>query len=366
MFRFTVLLWLLFAHTVTIYSEGTSQEAILRVFAIRKGHEKDKELDEVRKYVKTTVGSNEEETEERWALDHHGGVMWFYLKTTESIAKEIMEKWSTMIETSSILNFEDDAMEDQAVDITDDDIPETNPGAQGIRYSGDIHFNNLTKRALETKQDVRENCMLSQLPTYETPDPCLYFTDSKQGEGVMVYVVDNDFKHIKWGKSKDHVFIDPLDGLPSWIGFANHEIPPYDTVPANCYYRHGTAVLSKLLGAKYGVAKNVKPILVKVSDRNCRRSLLFRIEAYEKIIVDIRHKTLIFESQSLKAPNFIVLTTYSIPNNMFNRNKVELGDALDRHSQAIQTLTNMRNVAYIAVAGNGPSGGNQWTMHEVC
>ncbi|KAK6532465.1 hypothetical protein TWF281_006654 [Arthrobotrys megalospora] len=327
---------------ILIHKRGTSkaQTVDLRVFTIKPGHEKDKELGKVRKYIKATLGSNEEETEERWALDHTGGVMWFYLKSTERIAKDILEKWNQTIEAFSTLEFKGIHGGSQQASnfdatgptVTNDSLDD--PGNEADSYdSSSAHH---IKRAIDSRVDALENCLLSQPPGYDLPNPCHYLTDATQGEG--------DFRHVNWGRSKDHIFIDDKDNLPRKIKFLN---PTLGSDPTSM---HGTMILGKLLGAKFGVARKVKPILVKTSDRKLRESGYTLMEGLEKVARDIKRKTLASESKNLGTPKFIVLTAYLLTD---LEEDAESQMAEYRHNMSIATLSQMPNVAVIAGAGNG-------------
>ncbi|KAK6347998.1 hypothetical protein TWF718_005819 [Orbilia javanica] len=212
-------------------------------------------------------------------------------------------------------------------------------------------------------KDVPENCILSQHDGYPLTDPCVYYTPRGQGVGVTVYIVDyafaihhKDFKHISWGSSKDHIFADDKDKLPSSFQFRNKRFLPNDVDEETLLLLRGTGVLSRLLGKKFGVARGVKPILVKTSDRfsSLQPENDHIFNAFTKVLLDIKKKSAKIDVSSRKAPKFIVLmaTDYRferLPGRPFQPYVKRLG-------QLIQEVSEMPNVAVVT------SDDNQYSM----
>ncbi|KAK6501327.1 hypothetical protein TWF481_009169 [Arthrobotrys musiformis] len=222
--------------------------------------------------------------------------------------------------------------------------------------------NELEKRARSRKQkiktwkDVPENCILSQHEGYPLTDPCVYYTTAEQGKGVTVYIVDHlfaihhkDFKHVSWGRTKDHIFTDEEDRLPRKWPFASKN--PH-MLPAGVDLKYlrllrGTAVLSKLLGSKFGVARGVKPILVKTSNRlsNPEPATDIIFDVLPKVIIDIKKKSLKFDVSKREAPKFIILMAVDYT---FDRGSGRaFRPYVGRFSQLIQELSEMPNVAVV-------------------
>ncbi|KAF3217213.1 hypothetical protein TWF679_002230, partial [Orbilia oligospora] len=225
------------------------------------------------------------------------------------------------------------------------------------------------------KNDVPENCIISQYDGYPLTRPCDFYTTAAQGEGVTVYIVDHafaiyhqvrlrilpsnylvspgtlDFKHVSWGKSKDHIFADEKDSLPSWFNFRNSPLIPNIVDEQTLPLLRGTAVLSKLLGKEFGVARGVKPILVKTSDRfsNLEPDTDHIFNVLPKVLLDIKRKSAKFDVSKREAPKFIILiaTDYA-----FERGSTPFGFHVRRLSQLIQELSEMPNVAVVTSDGN--------------
>ncbi|KAF3266583.1 hypothetical protein TWF128_010961 [Orbilia oligospora] len=208
------------------------------------------------------------------------------------------------------------------------------------------------------KNDVLENCIISQYDEYPLTHPCDYYTTAAQGEGVTVYIVDHafaiyhqDFKHVSWGKSKDHIFADEKDSLPSWFNFRNSPLVPNIVDEGTLPLLRGTAVLSKLLGKEFGVARGVKPILVKTSDRfsSLEPDTDHIFSVLPKVLLDIKRKSAKFDVSKREAPKFIILiaTDYA-----FERGSTPFGFHVRRLSQLIQELSEMPNVAVVTSDGN--------------
>ncbi|KAF3152005.1 hypothetical protein TWF594_005761 [Orbilia oligospora] len=208
------------------------------------------------------------------------------------------------------------------------------------------------------KNDVLENCIISQYDEYPLTHPCDYYTTAAQGEGVTVYIVDHafaiyhqDFKHVSWGKSKDHIFADEKDSLPSWFNFRNSPLVSNIVDEGTLPLLRGTAVLSKLLGKEFGVARGVKPILVKTSDRfsSLEPDTDHIFSVLPKVLLDIKRKSAKFDVSKREAPKFIILiaTDYA-----FERGSTPFGFHVRRLSQLIQELSEMPNVAVVTSDGN--------------
>lgn len=83
-----------------------------------------------------------------------------------------------------------------------------------------------------------------------------YQYDASAGKGITVYVMDT-------GASPENNEYKNMPGEKSWIysgaiGAKHHDTDKDDK------FGHGTCVLSKLAGPKYGVAKNVNIVVVKM------------------------------------------------------------------------------------------------------
>ncbi|KAK6518238.1 hypothetical protein TWF506_005397 [Arthrobotrys conoides] len=211
---------------------------------------------------------------------------------------------------------------------------------------------------IKTWLDVPENCIISQHEGYPLTDPCVYYTTAAQGKGVTVYVIDHafaihhqDFKHVSWGESRDHIFADEKDGLPSWINIRNPPFIPNPVDEETIPLLRGTAVLSKLLGKEFGVARGVKPILVKTSDRfsGLEPDTDHIFNVLPKVLFDIKRKSAKFDVSKREAPKFIILiaTDYT-----FERGSTPFGFHARRLSQLIQELSEMPNVAVVTSDGN--------------
>ena len=116
-----------------------------------------------------------------------------------------------------------------------------------------------------------------------------YQYDESSGKGITVYVVDT-------GASPHNNEYKNMPGKKSWIypgalGSNNHDTNPDDK------FGHGTCVLSKIAGPKYGVAKNVDIVVVKLQgshttdDKGNPTFAIYQetyLDAIQSIIYDIK------------------------------------------------------------------------------
>ncbi|KAK6341512.1 hypothetical protein TWF696_008584 [Orbilia brochopaga] len=152
-----------------------------------------------------------------------------------------------------------------------------------------------------TQTDRRELCLLSQFHDVKHPfgfkigKPCTYYTSSPEGAGVVVYLLDSgvnleheDFDHLRKANSK-----------PKYLYFDGKDLNPDDDdtrllednylEPDNT---HGTQALSRICGNKYGVAKLVTPVIVKVTDKEGKISTESVVKGLQIVADDINKRAL--------------------------------------------------------------------------
>ncbi|KAK6505656.1 hypothetical protein TWF481_007547 [Arthrobotrys musiformis] len=355
------------------------------VFFVRIGHEKDRELDDIRSFIKSELGSDRKKTKERWSRAVKGGIMWFYLKCDKGIAERIVKQWEKSVctpqcgcvlprhlifpkkEQSSVnVNAERNPISAiiqikyfrpcEPKVLTTDEFesipePETKSGTANKKGS-ESKDPKLHKRSylLKLKDQRPETCMVSKHPNAQNlqPDaPCTYETNSSQGRGVVVYVIDRgfdlrhtDFRDVNWAADEEHLFIDQDE---SWDSIRSIRITESNT--GSSPY-HGTLVLSKLLGAKNGVAKLVTPVIVKFTAETGRLASSWYVECIAEVIRRIEERT---GNGSQGGPQgsgqYIILSTFSTP--------LQTDDEKRRLDEAFETLRSLNNVLFVVSAGNG-------------
>ncbi|KAK6358060.1 hypothetical protein TWF730_007415 [Orbilia blumenaviensis] len=111
----------------------------------------------------------------------------------------------------------------------------------------------------------------------------------------------------------------------------------------------GTAVLSRLLGGEFGVAKSITPVLVKTSNRfgeiEPREDNI--LNTLPKILRDIKEKSSKVDISSKQAPKFIVLITIGLK---FGGASRAFSSRMAQFSQLVQELGEMPNVAIVTSA----------------
>ncbi|KAK6532466.1 hypothetical protein TWF281_006655 [Arthrobotrys megalospora] len=338
------------------------------MFEVKINNEHGKTLDKISEYANITLGSDIEQANRGWIVNYTDDTQQLFFRCSAEIAEDIKARWDTVILDAQPLapKYEPDEKGDASSvsSVVDENITPLNPGPS---WSPDKGFGSLvpamhmeqkraSKNKIQSRTDAQENCMLSKHKDSEVAIPCVYSTDSSQGKGVTVYIVDyafatfhKDFKHVSWGRSKDHIFVDERDSLPSLLNFKNKPMLPDESEGDRDLLRRGTNVLSKLLGAKFGVARKVKPILVKTSDRNSglepKLDSIFAV--LPKVIVDIKKKSAKFDVSAQGAPKFIVLLpgTYNL-----DRKTSAVVPHKAQFRQLIQELGEMPNVAVVCPA----------------
>ncbi|EPS44779.1 hypothetical protein H072_1230 [Dactylellina haptotyla CBS 200.50] len=329
------------------------------VFTIRKGKEKDKSLDEIRKYISTKFGTNTVETREKWAVDHQDGVMWFYLKCEIGSVREIMGKWNETILSFSSMKDEFKRGEDIVSGVSMDFLNNINMTADklGAKVKN--------KRTPEAYWSPRELCMISQNPGNDISDRCKYHTDHTMGAGVIFYVIDTsfaihhkDFEEIDWGESSDHIFTSSEDRLPSKDKTKNPDfkIDAKDRAEDPAKYqltqkhlKHGTFVLSKVVGERYGIAPNAKAVLVKVTNRELEFTAKFCIEALELTYKHIQLRIAKLTEKEKEDLRIILVFSIGI---FYEGNHPESIMEKERLINIVRALSNLPYVAFVTATGN--------------
>ncbi|KAK6497301.1 hypothetical protein TWF506_004774 [Arthrobotrys conoides] len=338
------------------------------VFNLHDGHSKDKDLDDIRKYIQAEVGSDRKKTKEKWAIGVYGGVMWFYLKCDKRTAEHIVKQWAKTVKSFSsveakIKECEESLPIDPAMEAL---VAKINEKMKS--NSTDVDTGNkdpeLHKRSYLLKVDGQrpETCMVSKHPNageLAPNSPCTYETNSSQGRGVIVYVVDSgfdirhtDFKDTNWAKDDEHIFIDEDDSMENFRSMKfiepNQMERPY----------HGTLVLSKLLGAKNGIAKLVTPVLVKYTSARGKHWPAWYVECLGEVLRRIEDH---MKKNSGAGPiaqgsgQYLILSNLVLPLEPGTEERKALDEFFKR-------LRSLNNVAYISAAGNGnhqPEGKNR-------
>ncbi|KAK6361023.1 hypothetical protein TWF730_007138 [Orbilia blumenaviensis] len=335
------------------------------VFTIRKDHGKDKELDEIRKFIQKEIDLDVDQKREKWVQDLDGDVIWFYLNCSKGKADEIAKRWEKSVYGFTSVKSERTKPEPKRIPIVTDDLEvdaslENDNAGTNITYKG-----RLSKRTYLMRIDKQsaETCMVSQhpmapnFPARPNFPPCVYQTNSAQGRGVTVYIMagefltrHEDFRDVKWPKDeKEHIFADLRQNF-KLSGYDND----LDYVPGD--YR-GTATLSKLLGRQNGIAKLVTPILVKISDRNGDVSLRSYTECLVEIMRRIKAKT--NQQGKSKDPadsgQFIILSAYRTIHDGGTSANNPARLVLD---EMFEMMRSYDNVAFVGATGEGLRGPN--------
>ncbi|KAK6514710.1 hypothetical protein TWF281_004907 [Arthrobotrys megalospora] len=311
------------------------------VFNIRKGRGSDKELDDIREFIHDTVGNDIEQTEEKWARGYKGGVI---------TAEYIVKQWETSVQGFASVESEKNQTGPEEMGL---ELEPSQGTASEKRELGQKH--RISKRAVELLNSQRwENCIVSNHPEVKDlpKTPCPYITDASQGRGVIVYVIDfgfnirhKDFKNTKWAKDDEHIFVDPKESFKKLRDIKLTEGPNY----TGRY--HGTSMLSKLLGAKNGIAKSVTPVIVKFTDRKGGWDLRFYVEVLCEILRKVDKKT----EESTQAGDFqqfLILASFVVHIPVDKRDVV-----FDQFIEAFKEVSSRQNVVYVATSGNGTPAG---------
>ncbi|KAK6532467.1 hypothetical protein TWF281_006656 [Arthrobotrys megalospora] len=297
------------------------------VFVVRPGYGKDPAFEDIDEYIISRLGSNATTTKNNKVFDPENGVAWFYAQTSEEAAWEIMMRWNQTI--STIIPF------GKLNQTANPGLNLTTPTKTAAIDDGQP---SRVKRVLETWKARPELCALSKAPGAPDEDPCEYITDSTQGSGVTVYIIGSganidheEFEHLD-RDSVAYIFADPQNNnkRQDKFKFGQAGLPL------------GTAVLSKLCGTRYGVAKQVTPVIVKVTDPNGETNILHitqgLMETYTSIVRNTKRNP---------NSNFIVIHTttldyYQLP---AGADPLKVG-----YEHIVKQLSNMRNVILVTGA----------------
>ncbi|EGX45640.1 hypothetical protein AOL_s00169g246 [Orbilia oligospora ATCC 24927] len=331
------------------------------VFTVRIGHGEDTELDDIRKYIQAELGSDRKKTKEKWARNVTGGIMWFYLKCSKGTAEHIVKQWEKSIQNFSsvearIKEFEASLLIDPTIETLKAKMNGGDKDTDTDNADPKLH-----KRSylLEVDGQRPETCMISKHPNAEDPapdSPCTYETNSSQGRGVIVYVIDSgfdirhtDFKDTNWAKDDEHIFIDGDDSMESLRSMklvqTSRQKNPY----------HGSLVLSKLLGAKNGIAKSVTPVLVKYTSASGKHYPGWYVECLAEVLQRIENNMKKSEGSGIPgAGQYLILSNLQLPLPVGTSERTQLDEVFKK-------LRALNNVVYVSSAGNGnpPPGGQR-------
>ncbi|KAF3929562.1 hypothetical protein ABW19_dt0206164 [Dactylella cylindrospora] len=165
----------------------------------------------------------------------------------------------------------------------------------------------LKKRETELRQtDLPELRMLSQPPN-ETTQSSHYWQDSKEGEGVVIYILDSgyDENHPEFKNARERKQI-----LPLLRAGPNHHRSTVMDGDQITY--HGTAALGKIIGETTGVARKAKISMVSVVDDNGQVSMLTFINGLYIIYEEIK-------KGDPKAKSIIIIS--GLPSGLYPTNK---------------------------------------------